>query len=318
MKHQLDQNALTAYALIEALGVLNTRQSYSEIIQIAKNTRPNLYRKEEVLSISSKAYNSHYCMLLAHQVAGVLTVMMQHILYKWPKDALSIQDKKFYQEMRNYKEAMQSRIYQQPVAGDESPQQELPPRDISITIYNPHTEAVRLMFRSKYVAGDIEQVSLLFLCSARTEILPLQILAEGFLSFMVRRGDRITLLGPDDKESDSVIDIEDRPFHARIDARRTGFDSFQFKEKPLEPVLEYDSDSRGKGKEKELDPPWPQCAIGEERKNVETEDWQSDLVGDWIASLNLSGDYTDFFKKKNITGEKLLNLQTSELQDLGM
>lgn len=47
-KFQKYQDARTAHALIEALGLQNTRSASNEIVQVVKTVRPSLYLKEEV------------------------------------------------------------------------------------------------------------------------------------------------------------------------------------------------------------------------------------------------------------------------------
>jgi len=71
------------------------------------------------------------------QVSSILSVMMQHLLYKWPKGALSNQDQKFYQSIKQAKEHP-----------NESPPPH--PREVSITVYNPTEAPVTLLFYSPH------------------------------------------------------------------------------------------------------------------------------------------------------------------------
>lgn len=45
--------------------------------------------------------------------------------------------------------------------------------------------------------------------------------------------------------------------------------------------------------------------------------WDEDQVGDWLRSVNC-GDYEKLFKKNNINGENLLEMDKAVLQEMGI
>lgn len=79
----------------------------------------------------------------------MLVVMMQQLLYKWPKGVLSVQDHRFYQSIKHELEVL---------AGTPSSAVNDHPRDVSVTVYNPTEETITLQFTSPYRPGISEKV----------------------------------------------------------------------------------------------------------------------------------------------------------------